>query len=94
MQEVTVNLKQPKWDLAQWVERSDSWWFTATVSLGKKPTRRVVARFTFHLHLLGDLIDVVLRPTVCEDHQNVGDPPPDSALRREDVLLHVLDGST
>lgn len=48
---------------------------------------------TFHLHLLWNLVDVILRSTVGEDHQDVGDPPPDSPLCREDVVLHVLDGA-
>lgn len=49
---------------------------------------------TFHLHLLGNLVDVILRSSVGEDHEDVGDAPPDSSLFREDVFLHMLDGST
>lgn len=49
---------------------------------------------TFHLHLFGNLVDVVLRAAVGEHHQDVGDSPADSSLGREDVLPHVLDGPT
>lgn len=49
---------------------------------------------TFHLHLLGNFVDIVLGSTVREDHEDVGDSSPDSSLRREDFFLHMLDGST
>lgn len=49
---------------------------------------------TFHLHLFGDFVDVILRSTISEHHEDFGDSSPRSRLFCEDVFLHVLDGST
>ena len=48
---------------------------------------------TLGLHLLGDLVDVVLGPSVRQHHKHLGDSSPGPAHLSEDSLLHVLDGT-
>lgn len=64
---------------------------TAALGLLQSFTQK---QLTFHLHLFGDFVDVILRSTVSEHHEDFGDSSPRSRLLCEDVFLHVLDGST
>lgn len=48
---------------------------------------------TLGLHLLGDLVDVVLGPSVRQHHEHLGDSSPGPPHLSEDGLLHVLDGT-
>lgn len=49
---------------------------------------------TLHLHLLGDLVDIILRAPVREHHQHFRNAPPYARVLGKDGLLHMLNGST
>lgn len=76
--------------------KADEVWPSSNTDRSSRPSSELHTEtvLTFHLHLFGDFVDVILRSTISEHHEDFGDSSSRSCFLCEDVFLHVLDGST